>query len=71
MAGRDKINLTRWNLTAMRSPLLRYKKNKLSKTWVGERWLNNITWGREKKKRNLRVFVGWKLNMSQWQVVAS
>lgn len=71
-AGMEKINLTRWNLTVMRSPLLRCRKTSCPRSGWGRDGLTTSHGGeKKKKKRNLRVSVGWKLNMSQWQVVAT
>lgn len=69
-AGIEKINLTRWNLTATRSPLLRYRKTNCPRSGWGRDGLTT-SHGGEKKKKKRRVSVVWKLNMSQWQVVAT
>ena len=64
----EKINLTRWNLTDMRSPLLRSRTiNSCPRSGWGRDGLT-VSHG---KKKGSGVSVGWKLNMSQWQVVAS
>lgn len=49
-AGMEKINLIRWNLTAMRSPLLRYRKTNCPRSGWGRDGLKTSHGGEKEKK---------------------
>lgn len=65
----EKVNLTRWNVTGMRSPLLRSRKTNNCPRSGWERDSLTVSHG-EKKKKGSGLSIGCKLNMSQEQVVA-
>lgn len=55
-AGMEKINLTRWNLIVMRSPLLRCRKTSCPRSGWGRDGLTTSHGGEKKKKKKLKGF---------------